>query len=177
VIGEDFRHQLPCAHWKALCAAGEILIDEFYQDIADVVTGGDFVETTMVNYLPRPYLARYGPLFAQKFQVCFTSVVWKLAAAERYELASVAEELALFAIIGRAVQLLEMEGREPDFSAVFNGGFRDLAFTRLFNEVLTGSDEWWSRSDVEFACLRFENWFAPMQRGGYAHPYVGSAPT
>jgi len=78
-------------------------------------------------------------LFAQKFQGCLVTIVWKLLAQDQYELACVAEELAMHAIVRRAGVLLDLEGKSAAFSAVDELGFQDVDFMLLFDPALDGT--------------------------------------
>ena len=94
-----------------------------------------------MNYLPRKYLPRYAPLFAQKFQVCLITVGWKLLAQDQYDLACVAEELAMHAIVRRAGVLLDLERKSAAFSAVDELGFQEVDFILLFDPALDGIED------------------------------------
>jgi hypothetical protein len=122
VFASAFAEWLDDDHQEALHTAMNMLVDEFYQDVADLLSDPNyrFDQTNMDYYLPRMYRARYTPLFAKRFLTCLLTVIWKLNQRELLALSSVAEELAAHALIERATGLLEGDGIPADF-----GGLKD----------------------------------------------------
>jgi hypothetical protein len=111
-------------------------------------------------------------LFAQKFQGCLVTIVWKLLAQDQYELACVAEELAMHAIVRRAGVLLDLEGKSAAFSAVDELGFQDVDFMLLFDPALDGIEDAEIAGSLGVGYLPIGEWFTPFQNVRYVHPYV-----
>jgi hypothetical protein len=174
-IGHDHStaEDLPPAHREALFLAIDELVDEGFADIAALLVGADFADTSMAEYLPPTYLPRYTPQFAKQFLTCILTVAWKLGAPGDYALACVAEELALAALIERATTLLEEQDREADFSALEESAFEDRDFELLFEPHLDGIEN--TAAGHTMANLRFDEWFTPFREEHPAHSYVGQA--
>ena len=77
----------------------------------------------MSRYLPNCYRSRYSPSFAKRFLMATATVAWKLAQPRWHPLASIAEELALNAMVRRPEASPREQGKKADF-----GLFEDYAF-------------------------------------------------
>lgn len=134
-----------------------------------------FDQTTIALALPRKYLSRYDLLFAKAFIVCISTVVWKLQSPDQQELACVAEELALSAIVDQVEALFEIRGQSADLSQVYEEAFQDTDFEFLFDASFDGIEESELAEHLHLANLRFEDWFKPFANVPYVHPYVADA--
>lgn len=130
---------------------------------------------TIADALPRKYLPRYDFLFAKEFVVCVSTVIWKLQSPDHQQLACVAEELALNAIINQAQVDLELRGLEADLDDVYEEAFQDSDFEFLFDPKFDGIEESEMAEFSGMANLRFEDWFKPFANVPYVHPYVADA--
>lgn len=167
---------LPKRIQRALGDAAVIVLDEFLEDLASLGRGEPFAQTAMADALPRKYLPRYNILFAKEFVVCVSTVVWKLQSPDPQDLACVAEELALNAIIQQAGVNLELQGREADLDDVYEEAFQDTDFEFLFDPKFDGIEESEMADWLRMANLRFEDWFKPFANVPFVHPFVADAP-
>ena len=164
--------ELPTEHERALLIAIDLLVDEFFDDVAALLDDAKFAHVSMAAYLPPKYLPRYTPQFAKEFLVCVLTVAWKLRSPSVHRLACVGEELALAAIIQRAKDVLEDEGIEPDFRAFEQCVFEDKDFELLFAPKLDGFEDTEVGRMLAIANLHFEDWFTPFRDANPVHPYV-----
>ena len=172
MIGSDSGATLTPVMWEALHGAGDVLIDSYCDDLAHLSTGGAFDATFMSSDLPRRYLARYDYLFAKRFFTCLVTVVWKLGAPEQYDLACVAEEMALHALIEQATMDLERRGVEADFGDFCDDAFQDLDFLWLFDPKYDGIEDSPEGAFLGVGNLHFDEWFTPFLNVLYVHPYA-----
>jgi hypothetical protein len=163
---------LPKRIQKALGDAAVIVLDQYLEDLVNLGRGDSFDQTAMSDALPRKYLPRYDLLFAKAFVVCVSTVSWKLQSPDEQELACVAEELALNAIVGQAQTLLETRGRAVDLGDVYEEAFQDVDFAFLFDARFDGIEESELADHLRMANLRFDDWFKPFANVPYVHPYV-----
>jgi hypothetical protein len=166
---------LPPSHADALDAAVDVLVDEWFDDVARVLRGAAFAETSMASYLPPKHLPRYTSLFAKQFLTCLLVVAWKLRSPARHRLACVGEELALRALIEAAHGLLELQGEAPDFGAFEDCAFEDFDIDLLFDPAVDGVEAGELAQRLALANLSFEDWFKPFREGDPVHPYVATA--
>src|SRR3712207_6216204 len=106
-IDGDALEGLPGWFREALYTSATVLIEQYFDDLA-AFERADFAQTAMYADLPRAYLPRYDAGFGRRFVTCLLTVVWKLRAPEVYQLACVAEEMALYAIIQQARGLVDI---------------------------------------------------------------------
>jgi len=109
--------------------------------------------------------------------MCVGTVVWKLQSPDHQQLACVAEELALYAIINQAQVDLDLRGLEADLDAVYEEAFQDTDFEFLFDPKFDGIEESEMDEFSGMTNLRFEDWFTPFANVPYVHPYVAETPT
>ncbi len=170
----DLR-DLPEPQRRALLAACDLLIDQSFEDLAALDQGAAFRDLWMAEWVPTKYLPRYDALFAKKLTVCLIAVAGKLTDPHPHLLASVAEEMALAAIVEQAATDLEEAGREGDVTElrdVADGAFQDRDFELLFNPRWDGIEETEAGERLAMANLRFEDWFRPFRDEVPVHPYV-----
>lgn len=170
--GQD---DIPREHRRAAADAATTLILGCMHDMADVDHG--LSATRVLNdqaVLPPRYAGFYDVIFAQRFLVTLITVAWKLASADTYELSSVAEELALNAIIGLAEDELASAGpRDEHLTWFHSNAFEDLDFEWLWSDRGEGIGE----SDIGRAMgmgnLAFRDWFEPFHASrGHVHPFT-----
>jgi hypothetical protein len=116
------------------------------------------------------YLARYTPLFAKQFLTCLLTVAWKLTSKEKIVLASVAEEMALHALIQNAQGPTGEE--EFDFDDFIDEVFEDTDFLWLFDAEFNGIQHTPAQATLRTANLDFDDWFRPFRDASPVHPYV-----
>ncbi len=128
----------------------------------------------MADHLPRRFLLTYTPLVAKKFFVCVVSVAWKLGQPGWFQLACVAEELALHPIIKEATSFLEARGEEADFALFEDAVYEDMDFLILFDPSRDGLDQSAVGAHLGMGSLDIKDWFTPFGGGshGAIHPYV-----
>jgi hypothetical protein len=177
MIVPETSEVLTPAMWEALCGAGDILIDCYCQDLAQLIGDGAFSDTFMAADIPDRYLRRCDYLFAKKFLACLTTVVWKLQAPEQYEIACVAEELALYALIEQARGQLDERGVDADFGEFCDDAYQDLDFLWLFDPKYDGIEESPEGAFLGIGNLRFEEWFEPFLNVPFVHPYASKHAT
>jgi hypothetical protein len=177
MIGTDTPAILTPDMWDALCRAGDVLIDSYCDDLTRLQAGGDFAGTFLASDLPECRLRGYDYLFAKKFLACLMTVVWKLQAPEHYELACVAEELALYALIEQARGDLDERGIDAEFGDFCDDAYQDMDFLWLFDPKYDGIEDSPEAAFLGIGNLRFEEWFEPFLNVPYVHPYVSQHPT
>jgi hypothetical protein len=165
---------LPPDHLDALHEAADSLAESFFQDVQDLgFTDHTFEETEMVSYLPRKYLPRYDDAFAKAFLTCLLVVAWKIVAPGKHRLASVGEELALYAIERHAHALYEEKhGEEPDFSSFDDVAYEDVDFQFLFQPAFDGIEEGVTAEVGRIVNLTFDDWFKSFRDDNPAHPFA-----
>ncbi len=183
-IGQAYTEWLTPVEQEALAAGCEIVIDHLFEDIADVLNGKrkKVAPMWLGEYLPRRYFPKYSPIFYKQFAVCVITVAWKLAQPEHLPLASVAEELAAWAILTEAKGFLALESAVedddiPDEQAFENfreNYFEDEDFLFLFDDSFDGIDASPVGQTLAMTSLSFEDWFRPfsVDPSRIAHPYV-----
>src|SRR5215218_3609888 len=95
-----FADVLPASHREALRDAAITYLDECFSAIADGEPGQSYADTPIGSYLPSRYEQYYDGRFARDWTTTVAVVGWKLAQPGEVTLACVAEELALFALMG-----------------------------------------------------------------------------
>ena len=198
-IGAGLKSVLPPDHRQALYDAVTILIDEFCEDIAALLSSPEpirrrrrwpgwrrgvaphrprrsggrvrFRDLSMATYLPPQYVPRYTPVFAKQFLACLMTVAWKLRSPEYHVLACVGEELALAAIVRMAESLLELQGVEADFGVFEDIAFEDMDYQFLFEAQHDGIDESSLGRLFGMASLRFPDWMKAFWPENPTHPY------
>jgi len=177
VIGSALPSTLPADHWQALKTAGNILIDEFSDDVGRLLAGEEFDDSLwMSNYLPPQFHPRYTPLLAKKLLVCVVLVAWKLEQPDGWLLACVGEHLALRALIERAEVELELQGKEADYSSFWDLSFEDADIEMLFNPAWDGIEDSEIGDHLGVQNLEVERWFDPLYDIAPVHPYVAEEP-
>lgn len=167
---------LPPLEREKLADAGIILIDMTI-DTLDAVRAGDVESVAappVLDHLPPKFINRYDYLFMKRFLVCLITVNWKLQAPGAHQLASVAEELALYAMIEEASVLVD-DGKgtvKLDYERLELQAHEDADFRMLWDDSIDGIES--SRvGEIMGACnLEFDRWFEPFA-GRYAHPFGG----
>lgn len=174
--GRYADHELPENHARAISDSIKQLTDLFFEDLDPLLS--DDVEAPkrltagsgMAEYLPPQHLRRYSTLFVKKFLGSLIVVGWKLGALHVYQLACVAEELAMRALIERAKQNLRERGERADFGRFRTAVFADEDFEDLFDPRKDGFEK---LGELETANLAFQDWFKPFQAGSPVHPLLG----
>jgi len=171
-FGEDI---LSPSHREALADACDRLIDMWLDELAAIMHGDWTVaDSAIVEALPRRYLLAYTPIFAKQFSVCLVTVAWKLAQPGRVPLTCVAEELAAWALIEEAEQVLEEDGLEANFDLFVDDLFEDTDFLILFDPKLDGLETAEVGTYLGMGYVEFKDWFVPFDSGdrGAVHPFV-----
>lgn len=164
--------RLDAAHREALRVSIALCIDQAFGDIASLLERDArwdellFLPSALPN---RPfYVERYSPLFAKQFLVCLITVAAKLTSGRPFTLASVAEEMALYAIIENT----EVDEVEYDFDDFIDEVFEDTDFLFMFEEDTNGIQHTPIQKALGSANLDFEHWFRPFRDEDAVHPYV-----
>jgi hypothetical protein len=171
-IGAPVDELLTPSQVAGVFGALDALIDEWFSDVADLLNGAAVADLSMVAYLPRPYMSRYTPLFAEQFLTCFLTVAWKLHAPGDYRLACVAEEIALAAVIERAGREAASEEDADAIDGIGDALFADTDLALLFDPKYDGIEETAASERLAIAHLRFADWFTPFRPEDPVHPYV-----
>ncbi len=163
---------------EALVLACATFINSLFDDypLVDVWNPETIVLTRLGKHLPKIYSEKYTPFLFKQFGVCVISLAWKLVHSKPLPPASVAEQLAGWAILQEAKEILKQESRgeendAPAFQALLPRWFPDRTFLLLFEPAETGRHR---HPAVEHTSLAFENWFSPFpDRRQGLHPYAG----
>ena len=173
MIGSAFPSTLPADHWQALQTAGNILIDEFSDDVGRLLASKEFDDSLwMSNYLPPQFRQNYTALLAKKLLVCVVVVAWKLEQPDGWLLACVGEHLALRALIERAEDELELQGKEANYSSFWDLAFEDADTEMLFDPAWDGIEDSEIGDQLAVRNLAVEHWFDPLFDIAPVHPYV-----
>jgi len=148
--------------------------DAFFDDVAQLVEGGAFEHTNMIELVPRQFLPRYDLEFAKRFLACLLTVAWKQRSPEIQFLSSAAEEMALHAAIRVAKETLRRGRRKADFTVFEETAFEDEDFGLLFDPASDGLTEIPEVEDqMHFVGLKFDKWFDSFEpEKNPAHPYA-----
>jgi len=157
---------------RALLDACSIVADEAFNSLEELAEGSSFADTFMASWVPRKYLGRYDTHFARGFAACVISVAGKLTDRHPHVLASVAEEMALAAILDEAESILETRGHPVHMRAEAEAAFQDADFELLFTPRWDGLEDDEAVAHLAIANLRFEDWFRPFRDEIPVHPYV-----
>ena len=117
-----FPSRIPEARRRAAI----VYLDECYQALRQLGSGDSYADSAIGSYLPGRYGHYYDGRFARDWVVAVTVVGWKLSQPEELKLFSVAEELALWALMKQAEVQLEIADEESDPEAWSD--FREFAF-------------------------------------------------
>ncbi|HEX5266117.1 MAG TPA: hypothetical protein VFW24_05040 [Acidimicrobiales bacterium] len=146
---------------KALAAA----VDWTQQQVA--LADGGRLDMTLVEFLienrflPTRYRHRYDAAFLDRFLLVLDSVIGKLGGQDPGPLESTAQELALHGLLETAEVLAEPD-EELDFDLFRNIHFEDLDHEFLFHPAFDGVEDD-TTHDLNFANLRYEDWFKPFR--------------
>lgn len=166
--------RLDPAYQDALLRSIDLCIDHAFADVVALLSDGTWDDLLFLNEaLPdRPvYVERYTPLLAKEFLVCLITVAAKLTSRADIQLASVAEEMALYALIENASGPSGEE--EFDFEDFIEEVFEDTDFLNLFDPELNGIQHMPAQRSLGTANLDFEDWFRPFRDAVPVHPYAG----
>jgi hypothetical protein len=172
MIGEAHGGILTREGWGHLQAVADAMFDEFSDDLGLLRTEGHFVDTSMIDDLPRAFLPRYDYDFAKRIFACFNTVLWKVFAPEPFELACVAEEMLLHGLLRRATSETGDGGIAEGLDEFVDVAFQDTGFLYLFDPRFDGIQDSPEGQYLRVAFLRFEEWFAPFDNVPYVHPYA-----
>lgn len=152
---------------KWIRGASEVLIDLFRTDVLNLKEGESLDETSMYQYLPERYQHRYDLSFAQQFLDVMILVAWKIRDKGWWMLNSVAEELAMRAILHQAEVQAELEGKSFASEDLVDYIFEDTDIEFLFLPKFDGieDDEYLVRH-MGIANLHFGDWFNPFRPTG-----------
>lgn len=162
-VGVDVGSVKP-RQWRWIKAAADVLVDLYHQDLQALMDGESWDDTHFSGDLPRRFNRHYDLRFAKQFLDVVMAVAWKIHDKGYWLLNSVAEELAMRAILNMAVVQAELEGGKFDPNDVFDAVFEDADFEWLLGSRWDGAED-----DEEMAArlgvanLRFGEWFKPFR--------------
>lgn len=171
-VGQAYTKWLSPREQEAIAASCTYLIDAFFDEWSPANWQEDtLLATRLGKHLPRQYASQYTPLFLKQFGISIVTVAWKLAQPKPLRPASHAEELAAWAIVEEAREIIKQEGKgeaSPLFQAFVDEYFEDSSFLALFDELPPTAER--------DSC---ENWFQPKAAGQafIPHPYACHART
>jgi hypothetical protein len=163
-IGFD-EYELTKKEQKYLEGGIAVLIDSIIQDIEILLAGKPWLETMMLSkYLPKNYLHRYDSTLAKQFLDTVMAVAYKFQDQEAFwTLNSIAEQMAMNAILGEAEGYAENYNAKIDLAKLTDQLFCDIDFELLFDPRFDGIED-----DEEFKAahgmenLSFKDWFKPF---------------
>jgi len=165
---------LPPALHEVLVGGANWLVDLCFDDLTDLDDPDwDITRSSLVEHLPRRYLTSYSPRFVRRFAACVVLVAWKAVQPSPPALACLAEELALRAILDRAIDIAEERGVEAAFGAVEDALFEDTDFLLLFDPAQDGIEGSDIGRYLGIGSLGIDDWFRPFRGASDAvHPYA-----
>lgn len=156
---------------KRIRDASELLVDLFSDDVRDLINGCPFDETWMYEQLPGRYQHHYDLDFAQQFLDVMIILNWKIHDRRWWMLNSVAEELAMRAVLNVAKAQADLEGKEFDSSDLVDCIFEDTDVEFLFQQEFDGiEDDEHLIKQFRLVNLRFADWFKPFRPTGRIEP-------
>jgi hypothetical protein len=159
-IGQAYADILTPREQQALAEACDWLIDHAFDERERIEKPQDVLDSVVGEYLPTRHVYRYTPLFYKKFAVCSITVAWKLAQSEHMLLSSLAEELAVRAIIQEAKGRLE--DRKNAFDTCIDRYFEDADGAFLFDDRYDGLDETEVAQMLGLSSFAIADWFLPF---------------
>ena len=187
-IGQAYKTCLVTPEQEALQTGCDVLIDELFEDLAqlaqqEIGTPETLTWISITHYLPSHYLPKYTYAFLKQLGVCVLTVLWKLAQPQHVILSSLAEELAGHALVEQSGACFELQQDEEEGDAMPEGEaleqfresfFEDEDFLFLFDDSYDGIDTSIARQLLHIESLAFGDWFRPFHDGPEraAHPYV-----
>lgn len=168
-IGTE-EYELTKKEHKYLEGGIAVLIDSIIQDIEILLAGKPWIETMMLSkYLPKNYVHRYNVTFAKQFLDTVMAVAYKFQDKEAFwSLNSVAEQMAMNAILAEAEGYAETYHAKIDLTKLTDLLFSDIDFELLFDPRFDGIED-----DEEFKTahgmenLSFKDWFKPFSSEFY----------
>gem|GEM_PF-1348177 len=193
-MGQAYAEWLTPREQRALAGGCDVLLDFIFDEFATTEEWDpeSIAESALGSALPSRYLSRYTSGFLRRFTICITTVAWKLAQPTEYPLASVAEQLAAWAIIQYAKSFLDMErereqllgaeggmptpvrlkqadtegdkeeAKEEDLELFLMAYFDNTDFLFLFDDAYDGIDTSPAGEITGMASLAFQDWFRPF---------------
>lgn len=145
-----------------VAAAFDVVLAAFTDDIERLAAGSTFSDTFMVTQLPAAFRDRYDARFAAQFLVATARVQMRLAEGSGYPAESVAEELAIHAVLRIAADLAaETDDRAAErVEAFMHGVLPDLDFLLLYETDPSLTRE--QAVTIGATHLWFEDWFRPF---------------
>lgn len=135
-----------------------------------------FEETMLPAYLPERFVENYTPGFVRRFLVALIAVGTKMAAGEPIRLASVAEQIALRAIVNSAEMLIENRDGKTyaghGLKAFESEVQEDEDFEFLFSRRYDGIEKSPVVEYLGMVNLEFDKWFDPLAPSDVLHPYI-----
>ncbi len=156
-------------------SAGEILVDELFEDLTAMNTGDfDAEETMALHGLPEQFQSRYDGRFLHQFLVATVVVTTRVATSWEYP-ATIAEALAVKLLLDRVEVLIDTYELEVD------EGWRDDVEGILFedddHELLYWAPEELTahpRMLEDSVDLDFASWFVPFRTPPRTAPFAVS---
>lgn len=163
----------------ALVHAADILVDELFEDV-QVLTQEDTNVAECegplwhLERLPDRYALRYDARFARRFLVTVIAMTTRFTDGSFRRLSCVAEELALWFLLGAATTTLELHGLlDDDVSAALDAFaanvYEDTDHEWLYDDPTDGTAEGATGTALG-------SWFTPFDEGRYVHPSAADEP-
>lgn len=151
---------------QALIEQGiEMLKDLIQDDLKSLFANAPFKETYLATMLPPGYYHRYDLVFVKQFYDLVLALAYKFNDSEYlWALNSVAEELAMHAILQQAQVAAQSYREEINLTSFTDSVFKDLDFKILFDPELDGiayDNE--LNKKLRLVNLRFKDWFRPFR--------------
>jgi hypothetical protein len=169
------EYELTKREQKYLEGGIAVLIDSIIQDIEILFAGKPWIETMMLSkYLPKNYVHRYDVTLAKQFLDTVMAVAYKFQDQEAFwTLNSVAEQMAMYAILAEAEGYAETYNAKIDITKLTDLLFYDIDFELLFDPRFDGFED-----DEEFKAahgmenLSFKDWFKPFSSEFCRHKQI-----
>ena len=168
---------------EALLAGSAILIDSLFDEyhLVDPWKPETIFLTRFGKHLPRTYFSHYTPYFFKQFGACVITMAWKFAQPQPLLPCSLAEQLAGWAILEEAREILKHDSKSEDaptpaFQRFIARVFPDTAFRSLFDPASDGGDATYEPGSKGQTFSSVEVWLTPFPgRTQNAHPYAGGS--
>ena len=147
----------------------DLLTDLILESMEQLENGISYNDTEMgqMEILPNCYRHRYDVNFLKQFFDVILAIIYKLNDLDFiWLLNSVAEEIAMNAILDEAIVVAEINEKNIDFDDLYTRFFEDADYEILFATHLDGlqDDEEFTEAN-QIINLKFDDWFKPFKIG------------
>ncbi len=168
----------------ALLYSSEILVDELFEDLADLEGDGPNVAESgevfmILEDLPERYVLQYDVQFVRRLVTTAVTMTGRLVQPHFGQLACVAEELLMRLLLTQAKVTADLSGLLDDavhaaLNAFADGVYEDMDHEWLYQSDPDEIDEDPALARMGIAPTEIRQWFTPFDEGRFVHPYAAN---